>query len=60
MNVMSLFYVFLLVPCFFVLASCESNQVNDEVIEPAEGIKIENIKATVAGRMLETNHELVV
>ena len=60
MNVMSLFYVFLLVPCFFVLASCESNQVNEEVIEPAEGIKIENIKATIAGRMLETNHELVV
>ena len=57
---MSPFYVFLLVSCFFVLASCESNQVNEEVIEPAEGIKIENIKATIAGRMLETNHELVV
>lgn len=57
---MSLFNVSLLLTCFFVLASCESNQVNEKVEEPAEGIKIENIKATVAASRLETNPELIV
>ena len=60
MKVISFFNVFLLVSCFLVLASCESNQVNEEVEEPAEGIKIENIKATVAANRLETNPELIV